>query len=76
LTLWVARHHQPYGIVQDAKLLQILQMLYKPVDVPSMQTLSQDIQEVFLISQCKVTHGLQAYDGKLHLGVDHWAAPN
>ncbi|KAF8578274.1 hypothetical protein K439DRAFT_1241850, partial [Ramaria rubella] len=76
LTLWVARCHQPYAIVQDAELLQILQMLYELVDVPSARTLSWDVQEVFLISQCEVTRVLQAYDGKLHLGVDGWAAPN
>ncbi|KAF8574727.1 hypothetical protein K439DRAFT_1371668, partial [Ramaria rubella] len=40
LTLWVAWRHRPYAIVQDAKLLQILQMLYELVDVPSARMLS------------------------------------
>ncbi|KAF8581924.1 hypothetical protein K439DRAFT_1288997, partial [Ramaria rubella] len=34
LTLWVAWCHRPYAIVQDAELLQILHMLYEPVDIP------------------------------------------
>ncbi|KAF8576131.1 hypothetical protein K439DRAFT_1623073 [Ramaria rubella] len=46
------------------------------MEVLSAHTLFQDVQEVFAISQWEVRHVLQAYDGKLHLGVDGWAAPN
>ncbi|KAF8582450.1 hypothetical protein K439DRAFT_1351161, partial [Ramaria rubella] len=66
----------PYAIIEDAELLEILQMLFDPVAVLSAHTVSWDIQEIFVISQCKVARVLQAYDGKLHLGVDGWAAPN
>ncbi|KAF8575009.1 hypothetical protein K439DRAFT_1370979 [Ramaria rubella] len=35
LAIWVAWHHRPYAIVQDVELLEILCMLYDPVDVLS-----------------------------------------
>ncbi|KAF8579150.1 hypothetical protein K439DRAFT_1360241, partial [Ramaria rubella] len=76
LALWVACRHRPYAIIEDPELLEILQMLFEPVEVPSARTLSRDVQEVFAISQWEVGRILQAYDGKLHLGVDGWAAPN
>ncbi|KAF8584372.1 hypothetical protein K439DRAFT_1149262 [Ramaria rubella] len=40
LVLWVACHHRPYAIVHDEELLDILRMLYEPVDVLSARTLS------------------------------------
>ncbi|KAF8592629.1 hypothetical protein K439DRAFT_1323437 [Ramaria rubella] len=74
LTIWVAWHHRPYAIVQDAELLEILHMLYRPVEIPSACTLSRDVQEVFAVyTDPYIT---QEYPGKLHLGVDGWAAPN
>ncbi|KAF8587378.1 hypothetical protein K439DRAFT_1338241, partial [Ramaria rubella] len=76
LTIWVARRHQPYAIVQDAELLEILHMLYEPVEIPSARTLSQDVQEVFTVSQREVAHILQEYPGKLYLGVNGWAVPH
>ncbi|KAF8592437.1 hypothetical protein K439DRAFT_1323416, partial [Ramaria rubella] len=72
----VAWQHRPYSIVEDPELLQILQMLYEPVEVPSTHMLSRDIQETFNVSRIKVTQILQEYPGKLRLGVDGWAAPN
>ncbi|KAF8579360.1 hypothetical protein K439DRAFT_1359725, partial [Ramaria rubella] len=76
LALWVACRHCPYMIIENPKLLEILWILFEPVDVPSAHTLSQDVQEVFAISQWEVGYVLQEYDGKLHLGVDSWAASN
>ncbi|KAF8574611.1 hypothetical protein K439DRAFT_1371925, partial [Ramaria rubella] len=74
LTIWVAQRHQPYAIVQDAELLEILHMLYEPVEIPSAHTLSWDVQEVFAVyTDLYIT---QEYPGKLHLGIDGWAAPN
>ncbi|KAF8584242.1 hypothetical protein K439DRAFT_1230405, partial [Ramaria rubella] len=76
LVLWVARRHRPYAIVQDPELLEIFKMLYEPPQIHSPCTLSWDIQEAFDISCVQVARVLQAYEGKLHLGVDGWAAPN
>ncbi|KAF8576191.1 hypothetical protein K439DRAFT_1623049 [Ramaria rubella] len=49
---------------------------YEPVEIPSACMLSQDVQEVFVVSQQEVVHVLQEYPGKPHLGVDGWAVPN
>ncbi|KAF8580011.1 hypothetical protein K439DRAFT_1236255, partial [Ramaria rubella] len=76
LVLWVAHRHQPYAIIQDPELLEIFKMLFEPAQIPSPHSLSQDVQEAFDISRVQVAQVLQAYEGKLHLGVDGWAAPN
>ncbi|KAF8572881.1 hypothetical protein K439DRAFT_1354409, partial [Ramaria rubella] len=76
LTIWVVCRHRPYAIIEDAELLTILQMPYEPVKVPSVCTLSRDIQEVFEVSCQQVGQILQKHDGRLHLGVDGWAVPN
>ncbi|KAF8575674.1 hypothetical protein K439DRAFT_1623414 [Ramaria rubella] len=68
--------HRPYAIVHDPELIETFKMLYEPVQIPSPRTLLRDVQEVFDISQLEVAQVLQAYNGKLHLGVDGWAAPN
>ncbi|KAF8588340.1 hypothetical protein K439DRAFT_1335390, partial [Ramaria rubella] len=70
LILWVACRHRPYTIVHDPELIEIFKMLYELVQIPSPWTLSHDIQEVFDVSQ------LEAYNGKLHLSINGWAALN
>ncbi|KAF8584357.1 hypothetical protein K439DRAFT_1346259, partial [Ramaria rubella] len=71
--LWVACRHRPYAIIQDPELLEIFKMLYEPAQIPSPCTLSRDIQEAFDISCVQVA---RAYEGKLHLRVNGWVAPN
>ncbi len=51
LLTWVVRRHRPYAIVEDPELLEIFQMLYARVDVPSARTISRDVQEVFKLSK-------------------------
>ncbi len=51
LLTWVVRRHQPFAIVEDPELLEIFQMLYARVDVPSARTISRNVQEVFELSK-------------------------
>lgn len=58
-TLWVARNHRPYTIVQDEELLDIFRMLYSRVEVPHPTTLSRDVREVFEMTRLEIAKRLQ-----------------
>lgn len=58
-SLWVARHHRPYTIIQDEELLAIFRMLYGRVEVPHPTTLSRDVREVYVMTQLTIARKLQ-----------------
>ncbi|GJF00030.1 hypothetical protein PsYK624_163070 [Phanerochaete sordida] len=76
LSIWIARRHRPYAIVQDPEFLEILQMLNSKVEVPHPTTISRDIREIFEITRRAVGKMLQAHPGRLHLCLDGWTSPN
>ncbi|THH16802.1 hypothetical protein EUX98_g9241 [Antrodiella citrinella] len=76
LSLWVARRHRPYAIVQDDELVQAFRMLYSRVEIPSAMTVSRDVQEIFKHAQIHVAKKLQEFPGLLHIGLDGWTSPN
>jgi len=59
LALWVARRHRPFAIVEDEELIDIFMDLNNKVEVPSQQTLSRDVKEIFQISRTRVAEILQ-----------------
>ncbi|THH15466.1 hypothetical protein EUX98_g9461 [Antrodiella citrinella] len=76
LSLWIARRHRPFKIVHDAELIQLFRMLHSKVEIPSAQTVSRDIREIFSLSREYVAKQLQDFPGRLHLGIDGWTSPN
>lgn len=73
IALWVARRHRPFAIVEDPELLDLFKDLNNKVSVPSAMTVSRDVQEIFRVSQMKVSlllqvcHGLVFYPSKVSL---------
>ena len=76
LAKWIFRNHRPFAIIQDKELLQILRMLYAKVEVPSPNTVSRDVREIFALTRKQVGNILQEYPGRLHLCLDGWTSPN
>jgi hypothetical protein len=54
----------------------VLQSLNAKVAIPSHQTLSRYVQEVYQTSQARVISTLRAYPRKFHLCIDGWTSPN
>jgi hypothetical protein len=51
LVLWVSRRHRPFSIMEDPKFIELLRSLNENVSLPSHQTLSCYVKEVFEASQ-------------------------
>ena len=59
LALWAVRRHHPFAIVTDPEFIEILTDLNNKVIMPSPNTLSRDIGEIFSMSRLKVASILQ-----------------
>jgi hypothetical protein len=59
LALWVVRHHRSFAIVADADFIDILHDLDSRVIVPSPQTVSRDVQDIFKITRTHIIKMLQ-----------------
>lgn len=59
IAMWCARRHQPFIIVEDPELVEIFQMLYCRVNIPSHVMVSRDIQEIFEHCWVNVSLSLQ-----------------
>lgn len=59
LAMWCACRHQPFNIVGDKELQEILQMLYSCVDIPHPITVSCDVKEIFCLCKQNVAKFLQ-----------------
>ena len=59
LALWAVCHHRPFAIVTDPEFIEILTDLNNKVIVPSPNTLSRDVKEIFNMSRLKVASILQ-----------------
>ena len=56
---WVTECHQPFKIVKDPPLQEMLKMLYGKVEIPSNMTVSHDVMEVHGILKGHVAKKLQ-----------------
>jgi hypothetical protein len=59
LALWVVRRNRPFSIVEDPEFIEILTDLNNKVTISSRVTLSNDVKEIFKISQERVASLLQ-----------------
>ncbi|KIJ39995.1 hypothetical protein M422DRAFT_174391 [Sphaerobolus stellatus SS14] len=75
LVLWVARWHRPFKIVEDPELIGIFKMLYSKVMTPSRFMVARDVDEIFTTMKAHVKQYLIDMDGKVHVVVDGWTAP-
>ena len=62
LTKWIARRFRPFIIVEDPELIEIFQMLYARVQIPSAKTISRDMKEIYAMAQINVKILLQVCD--------------
>ncbi len=44
--------------------------------IPSAETLSRDVKNVFVRVRGRIAKGLQEYNGKLNFATDGWSSPN
>ncbi len=75
-TVWIARCHRPFAIIEDEPLQDMFKMLYAKVEVPSASTVSRDVKEVWAISKKEVASFLQQLKCAIHIAFDGWTAPN
>ncbi len=75
-SVWIARCQQPFAIVKDELLLDMLKMLYAKVEVPSGSTVSRDIKEIWAISKTEVASFLQSLKSAIHIAFDGWTGLN
>lgn len=76
LTLWCARRHRPFTIMEDPEFRELLRMLYPKVKVPSRKTVSRDVRKIVVDGRERVQAKLLSHPGKLHICVDGWTSPN
>ncbi|KLO06206.1 hypothetical protein SCHPADRAFT_799838, partial [Schizopora paradoxa] len=61
--------------LEDKDLLDIFQMLYTKVEVPSARTISRNVIEVFEMLKSNLISKLKVYPGKFHIGLEGWTSP-
>ena len=54
LAKWISQCFRPFKIVEDMELIEIFQMLYVCIQVPSVTTISRDVKEIFAMSKSSV----------------------
>ena len=59
LAKWTAWHFHPFIIVEDPELIEIFQMLFAHIQIPSANTVSSDMREIFAMAQSSVKKLLQ-----------------
>ena len=67
LTIWVVHHHKPFAIVKDDELIDIFMDLNNKVQVPSCFTVSQDVKEIFNISQGQIAAIIEVHALIFHI---------
>ena len=70
LALWITRRHRPFSIVEDPELIGIFQDFNNKVMIPSCQTLTRDIHDIFEITRKSLAGQLQNVEGKFHLIIE------
>ncbi|GLB40085.1 putative protein dimerization activity [Lyophyllum shimeji] len=61
LALWVSRRSRPFTIIADPELLDIFKDLNANVVVPSPQTVSRDVKEIYMLSREQVIEVLKVF---------------
>jgi hypothetical protein len=61
LVKWVTSCSRPYSIVQDEPFIQIIKMLYNKARLVAPQTVSSDVQKVFLLARESVIKNLKVW---------------
>src|SRR6266481_1784622 len=59
LAKWTTRRFRPFIIVEDPELIEIFQMLFARIQIPSANTVSSDVREIFAVAQSSVKKLLQ-----------------
>ncbi|KAF8257665.1 hypothetical protein EI94DRAFT_1556419, partial [Lactarius quietus] len=73
---WVAESKWPFQIVNDRGFHSLMKTGRPEYHIPSQQTLSHDVQNVFVRVHGQIVKLLQEYDGKLNFAINAWTSPN
>ena len=73
---WVAESKQPYKIVSDHGFQSLMKTGRPDYHIPSEQTVSRDVKQVFIHARKRVANMLQEYEGQLIFATDAWTSPN
>ncbi|KAF8258098.1 hypothetical protein EI94DRAFT_1527355, partial [Lactarius quietus] len=67
---------RPFQIMNDCGFHSLMKTGRPEYHIPSQQTLSCDVRNVFVRVRGQVVKLLQEYDGKLNFAIDVWTSPN
>ena len=54
INLWIIRSNRPYVIVKDPQFIELLQLFKPRVNIPSANTVSNDIKEIYSLMKARV----------------------
>jgi hypothetical protein len=72
----VTENNRPTNIVNDRGLRELLKAGRPNIEIPSVWTVSRDIQASFKKCRDRIAKLLQEYPGRLHFATDAWTSPN
>ena len=73
---WVAESKRPYKIVSDRGFQSLMKTGRPDYHIPSEQTVSRDVKQVFVHARKRIANLLQEYEGQLNFATDAWTSPN
>ncbi|PPQ76807.1 hypothetical protein CVT26_001761 [Gymnopilus dilepis] len=73
---WVAESKWPFQIVNNRAFCSLMKMGRPEAYIPSAETVSRDIKNVFVHVCERIAKMLQEHDGKLSFTTDAWTSPN
>ncbi|KAE9393113.1 hypothetical protein BT96DRAFT_747958, partial [Gymnopus androsaceus JB14] len=73
---WVAECARPFRVVQDRGYRWLQKEGWPDQYVPSKETVSRDVKNLFEKTKQKIATELQDYDGKIPIAIDCWTSPN
>lgn len=73
---WVAESKRPFKIVNDRGFQSLMKTGRPDYHIPSEQTVSRDVKQVFIHGRKRVADMLQNYEGQLNFATDGWTSPN
>ena len=76
IVCWVAESKRPYKIASDRGFQSLMKTGRPEYHIPSEQTVSRDVKQVFVHARKRIAKLLQEYEGQLNFATDAWTSPN
>ncbi|KAH8995598.1 hypothetical protein EDB92DRAFT_1757822, partial [Lactarius akahatsu] len=73
---WICENNQPFQIVNDREFCCLMKTGRPEYYIPSAETLSCDVKNVFVRVRKHISTMLKEYNGKLSFATNAWTSPN